>query len=88
MVDKIFSRKLVSWISGIIVGSEQNEASKPIGKLNPGDGDRQARSAFGLIGASLGGKTEWIDARKSRRYQFDAPTILGRRACWQRALAL
>ncbi len=45
--------------------SKQDEPDAPFSKLDPRDGDHQARSAFGLIEAPLGDKTEWIDARES-----------------------
>jgi len=51
-------------MGGVIVRSKQNEPA-PVSKLNPRDGDHRTRSAFGLIGANFGGKTEWIDARES-----------------------
>ncbi len=53
--------------------SKQNEPAAPVSKLNPRDGDHQPRSAFGLIGAFLGGKTEWIDAREGLLIDSTSP---------------
>ena len=63
--------------------SKQDEPDAPFSKLDPRDGDHQARSAFGLIEAPLGDKTEWIDARESSPDQPDAPTIPSREARFQ-----